>query len=847
MFVDVPPELRAQFLEDHREVEARRKPGALSATAIRFGSLDMRDLFATFAFGKATTYVEVLEMVESGDIEPLSAHENEAAVEYLAKLATVLVMQRLSPDDLKHAFAIYQYLDRNCGIASLDAQHQSVYYQVGLRLRGESWAAKQLNRSRNLHRSIATAFECNLSRKPDIPPESDRKWLRELSNLIGAGCTLIPDRGPSPFDQLECESPGPSNRTDEVSAIIPVLGDAMVLTGLRSALRQTHRPQQILLVTDRDLSAEERIAVEGVEEAQVIRVEPATAFGAAVNVALKKVAGDFVLLLDPSDWCTPKMVERHLERLGKSRETVVVRTARFRVTDDLAIGPFGVWRPDVYARTVLFRRRVVEDLGYFDEIGPESIEEFIDRTRLPYGKAAVSISRSKLLALSLDGREEVPYRESEERMTAAWFPAYRSAYWRWHQKVNSAGSTPYVPSPLEKRPFVLPPGLGPEPDRREYDLVFASDWRPYGGPAKSMIEEIKAALAIGLRVGVMNLEAVRMMTPETRALCGPIQQLINSGAVDIVGIEDEVDIDSLIIRYPLVLQFDRQVSFPGKVRQLLIHANQPPHEADGSDLRYFTRDCEINAEKWFGVEPVWVAQGPQAEKSLVDTKVPVSRPLADFHIPGLLDPNEWFVRRDRFRFDRPVIGRHSRDHHTKWPGRAETLLKIYPDDLNYDIRIMGGDSTVRQMLGGDVPRNWISYGYDETGVREFLFQLDFWVYFPNEVRIEAFGRAILEAMASGCVVILPEVFRSTFGDGALYCEPDDVRSLIDELYSDLEAFKRQSRRGQALVEERFSHQWFRDLLTERILAPNRVGAAGPGAPVVPPQRIGNEIVNERPV
>src|SRR5690606_18889235 len=144
------------------------------------------------------------------------------------------------------------------------------------------------------------------------------------------------------------------------------------------------------------------------------------------------------------------------------------------------------------------------------------------------------------------------------------------------------------------------------------------------------------------------------------------------------------------------------------------------------------------------------------------------------------DPVEWETVRDDFRSDIPVLGRHSRDHVTKWPGNSETLLRVYPDDPAYDFRNMGGASTPYEVLGGRLPTNWIAYGYDETDVKDFLFQLDFWVYFPNEIRIEAFGRAILEAMASGCVVILPDVFKTTFGDGALYCTPNEVRTVIDK-------------------------------------------------------------------
>lgn len=818
MYHRVPPELRARFLEDYAEIEGKRKPGALSATAIRLGSVGMRDIFTTLAFGKPTTYAEAIAAIRSGKVRTPTADERRPFIDNLANLAAVLAAQQLVKHDLSNAFAIYGFLERRFGLSSLDAQHQAVYLHVGSRVRNAKWASKQLGRSKRIHQSTARALACNLARDEWERPEDDAKWLERLSKLLRTACVLHPERGTALFDQLESAPQPRSTLSEDVWAILPALEGRSALTGLRSALRQTHALQQVLLVLDREPSPEEQALLDDNEQIRLIPVEPGTAFGAAVNMALKETGGDFVLLLDPSDWCLPDLVHRHLTALC-GRGLMVARTGRLRASADLRMGQFGFWRPEVYSRTFLFRRRVVEDLGYFDEIGAEAVEEFIDRTRLPYGKSAVTMSRAQVLALTLDERDSVPYQESEERITASWFPAYRSAYWRWHQSVHASGARPYVAAQQEERPFALPAAMRDLGGVREFDLVFASDWRPYGGPAKSMMEEIGAALAIGLRVAVMNLEAVRMMTPETRSLCNPIQELISSGAVEVITPDDAVDIDTLIIRYPLVLQFDRTIEFPGTVRQLFIHANQPPHEADGSDLRYFTLDCERNAARWFGVEPVWVAQGPQAAESLVDTVPPVSRPLSTTHLPGILDAQDWLVRRDAFRSDRPVIGRHSRDHYTKWPGDAETLLKVYPGTDGYDVRTMGGSESARELLGGSLPLNWISYGYDETEVRDFLFQLDFWVYFPNDVRIEAFGRAILEAMAAGCVVVLPEVFRSTFGEGALYAEPDGVVPLIDGLYADFGAFQRQSRRGQAHVREHFSYEWFQGFLRERVLAP----------------------------
>ena len=84
--------------------------------------------------------------------------------------------------------------------------------------------------------------------------------------------------------------------------------------------------------------------------------------------------------------------------------------------------------------------------------------------------------------------------------------------------------------------------------------------------------------------------------------------------------------------------------------------------------------------------------------------------------------------------------------------------------------------------------------------------------------IEAFGRAILEAMASGCVVILPHHFRSTFGDGAVYASSEHVMDTVRLHYSDKAMFLRQSRRGQERVREMYSHQSYAQLVSTMMSA-----------------------------
>ena len=61
-------------------------------------------------------------------------------------------------------------------------------------------------------------------------------------------------------------------------------------------------------------------------------------------------------------------------------------------------------------------------------------------------------------------------------------------------------------------------------------------------------------------------------------------------------------------------------------------------------------------------------------------------------------------------------------------------------------------------------------------------------------------RAMLEAMAAGCVVIAGKKFADILGDAAILCEPGDVSAVVDQFVSAPESFERQSAKARDYIE-----------------------------------------------
>src|SRR5699024_7381461 len=169
-----------------------------------------------------------------------------------------------------------------------------------------------------------------------------------------------------------------------------------------------------------------------------------------------------------------------------------------------------------------------------------------------------------------------------------------------------------------------------------------------------------------------------------------------------------------------------------------------------------------------------------------------------------------------------VVRRHSLDNAMKWPEDPKVLTKVYPVSGRFDVRVLGGASVPCSVLGATVvPAAWTVYETDALPVPTFLETLDFYVFYQNSIAVEAFGRSILEAIASGVVVILPPHYRDAFGEGALYAEPAEVQPLVMRYHNDRSLYLEQTRRAAQVVEERFSHDSYAQLvsgLLERVRA-----------------------------
>lgn len=316
-----------------------------------------------------------------------------------------------------------------------------------------------------------------------------------------------------------------------------------------------------------------------------------------------------------------------------------------------------------------------------------------------------------------------------------------------------------------------------------------------------MTEEIRAQAAVGYRTGLIHVNS-RLVGRQALGIEPRLRRCLDEGLAELILPGEEAHARLALLRNATVFEDVPEPEFPVRADRALLVANHVAVNAAG--VRHYRPAMTDHAVRsWLGPRPTWYTIGPAVRRSL-GTDLP-DIVLADEDWVNLIDVDEWAVPRHRRITGPPTIGRHSRSAADKWPEDAAALLAAYPDTGEVGVRVLGGADPVQQILGS-IPASWVVEEFGARDPRDFLAGLDFFIYFHRSDLVEAYGRTIMEAMASGAVVILPKHFRESFGDAALYTAPAGVQPLVRRLSADSTAYHAQSRLGQDFVRRTHGHE-----------------------------------------
>ncbi len=597
------------------------------------------------------------------------------------------------------------------------------------------------------------------------------------------------------------------DKQPKLTVIMPVYrAEATLAFALGSVLGQTWQNLEVIVVDD--CSSDDTL---GVAEdfarrdarVQTLRQQRNQGSYPARNRGLMLATGDFIMVHDADDWSHPQRAELQILQLIHNSDLVGSLALWARVRPSLTFPPR--FRPsNEFLRpshaTFLFRRDVIDCVGGWDEVRAGGDTEFIWRLRHSRGRDSVQILPvpAPLAFAREDDRSLTQSPTTHIRtMDHGVRRVYREAtrYWHTSTEAHELRLEPQSPS----RAFPAPgPLLPARTERVDCDLVFIMDFNLNAGAFVSTMNYVEAAIAHGYSVGLFHWRRYDLNV--SRPLKREIRKMAHDGRVRIIAPGESVRASTVIVGYPVILRHVIDLCPEIEFENLVVVVNQMAARlADGGDVQYDPLEIRENLKALFGTEGVWAPISGRVQRLMQkDARYPP--PHAEIWVP-LIDTAKWCSEplhwRGRER-QRPVVGRHGRDHYTKWPTTAAALRAAYCADRPCDVAILGGADKALEVIGTK-PKNWSVQDFGVADTRTFAAGLDFFLHYPNENYIEEFGRAVIEAMALGVPAILPPDFKETFGEAALYAQPDGVWDIISELWDDEGSYLRRAQTGRDFV------------------------------------------------
>lgn len=368
---------------------------------------------------------------------------------------------------------------------------------------------------------------------------------------------------------------------------------------------------------------------------------------------------------------------------------------------------------------------------------------------------------------------------------------------------------------------------------RYFDIVIVTDLRFSGGTNAAVAAEIAAAARAGYAVGLIAYEADLNLPPRVNAR---LQSVVDAGDAERIAPGTPVRCRLALLHNPYVAGRLPYRGLRLTAEQRVVVVQHPPFDGFGRP-HYDVAAAHAHAEEILGGPVRWAPIGPQVRRQFAESpSAPTLTPRDWFNT---IDADAWMSSRTPRRSRAPAapiaIGRHSRPDPRKWPATREAILEIYRDDPRVRIRALGVSPEIQALLA-PTPSNWDLIGFDQEPVGAFLRSLDVYAFYHRDDWVEAFGVAILEAMAIGVPCVLPPHFEPLFEDAAHYAAPEEAFETALALGGDPERAAAVDARAQALIARKFSQAAAIARLKEMIGPPDAAGKRALAAPSVAERR-----------
>lgn len=271
----------------------------------------------------------------------------------------------------------------------------------------------------------------------------------------------------------------------KVSVIMTTFNSAQyVASAIDSILQQDYEDLELIIVddqsTDRTLT---RLWQKAKQDSRIRIIESKQNRGTywSKNLGVIEARGQLVTFMDSDDFSEPARLRKQVEALMATSRGVASTCNYIRKDPAGNIVLNRGLEQRVGLISLMVKREVFEDVGYFDSIRTSADDEFLERIKLVYGRSVVAHVNEPLYVALLRENSLTTEQGNSNNLTATDAGAFLSAarahfaksYREWHAQVKASGRTPYVPFPSTCRPFPVYGKLRIEGDRYRDQPVIA--------------------------------------------------------------------------------------------------------------------------------------------------------------------------------------------------------------------------------------------------------------------------------------------------------------------------------------------------------------------------------------
>ena len=237
--------------------------------------------------------------------------------------------------------------------------------------------------------------------------------------------------------------------------------DPLLDAAIASILNQSYQNIELVIVDDcspdDNFSYLQQLA-ENDARIRVFQMDENGGTYLAKNFGMTLAQGEFIGFMDSDDYCHAQRIEFQVASLDAHPEVMGVTHDYFRIDESSDIEFRGIGALRMACISLLIRREVVDEIGFFDSLRVGADTEYIERIEANYGKERRLRLRVPSMFMMLHSSSLTgggPFHISWRSVTGHRLQHHRS-FRAWHRKIKSGMVSCFVPRKIHLRPFEVP-------------------------------------------------------------------------------------------------------------------------------------------------------------------------------------------------------------------------------------------------------------------------------------------------------------------------------------------------------------------------------------------------------